>query len=147
MTQQLVTLNEYASLGLAASTFPSSITDAIKTQHLTSASGLLLGYLAKAYTMPLVSWGDDLREKVAAVANFTLMRLRGFDPTNPADQLLVKGYDDAIAWARDVARGLIEASDIVDSTPTELDLSPLVSSDDQAGWQWATASTIEDDGL
>ncbi len=143
-TQQLVTLNEYASLGLAASTFPSSITDAIKTQHLTSASGLLLGYIGKAYTLPLISWGDDLREKTAAVANFTLMRLRGFDPSNPADQLLVKGYDDAIAWAKDVAKGLVELADVIDSTATESDLSPLVSSDEQAGWQWATTSTGDD---
>lgn len=145
MTHQLLTLSEFASLGLAASTFPASLTDAIKSTHITAASGVVLGYVGKRFELPLISWGDDIRSAVAAIATFTLMKLRGFDPSNPADQMVVKAYDDAIAWCRDVAKGLVEPVDIEDGTPDLDDAGPLISSDAQAGWQWPTTSSGEDD--
>lgn len=134
-TQQLATLANLADLGLDPKAFPSSIDDATKTQHLVSASGKASSYLAKQYTFPLVSWGDDVREAVVAIAVYTLMSRRGFNPANPGDQAIVKRYDDAIRWLEGVAKGLVEPSDIVDATPTEDAGGPLVASDEPLGWE------------
>jgi phage gp36-like protein len=146
-TQQLLTLTEFGNLGVAASAFPTSITDTVKTAQIVAASGVVAGYVGKRFTFPLAQWGDDIRSAVAAIATFTLLKLRGFNPENPADQLVVKAYDDAIAWCRDVAKGLVEPSDIIDATPTEDDAAPLVLSDAIAGWSLPSTVTAEEDGL
>lgn len=146
-TQQLLTLDEFAKLGVPASSFPSTITDAVKTANIVSASGVVGGYLSKRYTFPLVQWGDDVRWAVAAIATFLLLKLRGFNPDNPADQLVVKAYDDALAWCREVAKGLVEPSDIIDGSASENDAAPLVSSETALGWLLPSSVTAEDDGL
>lgn len=132
-TQQLATLADLGDLGLKPEA-TSALSDATKTQHLVAASGKVASYLAKQYTFPLVSWGDDVRDAVVAIAVYTLMSRRGFNPANPGDQAIVKRHDDAIAWLRDVAKGIVEPSDIVDASPNEEAGGPLCESDEPLGW-------------
>ncbi len=132
--QQLASLTDLAALGLAVSAFPASITDAVKTAHLLAASGLVLSYVKKRHALPLASWGQDLIRATVALATFSLMALRGFDPANAADQLVLKGHDDAIVWLRDVSRGDAELVDCIDATDSTDEASPLVESDEALGW-------------
>lgn len=73
-----------------------------KGDALDAASSLADSYLRGRYTMPLVSWGDDLRRAVVGIAVYDLMSNRGFD--EQGDAQIRKKYDDAIAWLKEVAR-------------------------------------------
>lgn len=139
----LITDAELLAFGLPGDAL--SIVDvAVRDSSRAGASATILGYLKKRYTLPLLAWGDDLKKVVADEAVYDLMRFRGFDPGSESGSLIVKGHDDAIAWARDVAKGLIEPVDIEDSTPDVDEAAPLVMSDDAAGWTWPTTSTSDD---
>jgi len=92
------------------------------------ASSLANGYLRKRYTLPLISWGDDLRQQVAALATWQLMRKRGFQPGSGADESVVMAKEDAMRWLRDVSLGHAELDGAVDSTPTIDEGGSLASS-------------------
>jgi phage gp36-like protein len=141
-SQQLATLTDLAQLGAADTAFPSSIDSTVKTSHLVKASGIALSYIGKRYGLPLTSWGSDVVGAVVAIAALGLFRLRGMNPENPADQLVVKAYDDAIAWLRDVAAGKAEPVGIVDSTPATIEEGPLVASDDPVGWTFSQPGQV-----
>lgn len=132
--QQLASLTDLANLGLAAAAFPASITDGVKNGHLLAASGKVLGYVAKRAQLPLVSWGQDIVGATVAIATYTLMCLRGFDPANAADQVVIKGFDDTLKWLRDIARGDAELVDCVDSSAQTDEASPLLGSEPTLGW-------------
>ena len=135
MTQQLASLTELARLGHLPQAM-ASLADEVKTEHLLAASGVALSYIAKRHALPLVSWGHDLIEAVVAIAAWTLLCQRGFNPTNPADMSVRERYLQALAWLRDVAKGLAELVDVVDATPSIQEAGPLVSSEKRHQWLW-----------
>lgn len=102
-------LPDDALTGLAAGTVDAAI---------AWASSLANSYLRKRYTLPLVQYGDDLRQQVAALATWQLMRKRGFQPGSGADESVVVGKEDAIRWLRDVSHGHAELDGAVDSSPS-----------------------------
>lgn len=104
--------------GLAAGTVDAAI---------AWASSQANGYLAKRHTLPLSAWGDDIRQQVAALATWQLMRKRGFQPGSGADESVVIAKDDAYRWLRDVANGRAELDGAVDATPTLDEEGPLAS--------------------
>lgn len=75
-------------------------------------------YLRSQYTLPLSAAGLDLTMAVCQLAAFRALTHRGFDPSNPADQVLVKAHDDAIAWLRDVANGRASI-DVTSTSPAK----------------------------
>lgn len=81
------------------------------------ASSQANSYLRKRYTLPLTQYGDDLKQQVAALATWQLMRKRGFQPGSGADESVVLAKDDAMRWLKDIARGHAELDDAIDSTP------------------------------
>jgi phage gp36-like protein len=81
------------------------------------ASSQANGYLRKRYALPLIQWGDDLRQQVAALATWQLLRKRGFQPGSGADDSVVMAKDDALRWLRDISVGHAELDDAIDSTP------------------------------
>lgn len=83
------------------------VSEADQLLAIAAASSYADGYLRARYRMPLVSWGQDLTLCVAQLAAYSVMNARGYDPSSPHDQLIVKQYDDAVAWLRDVAKGLV----------------------------------------
>ena len=52
----------------------------------------------------LATWDSQVTCSVAKIAAYRLMRIRGFDPANGADDMFVKDRDEAILWCRDVQR-------------------------------------------
>jgi phage gp36-like protein len=107
---------------------------------LDAASDLIDSYLRQRYTLPLVSWGHDLKRACAIIAAWDLISARGYNPNDPADDNLRQRYEDTIAWLRDISAGKV-APQITDSTPgaTEGQAPPgarvQVSSNVQRGWQ------------
>jgi phage gp36-like protein len=85
-------------------------------KHCLAATDEADGYLAGGKTLPLVAWPDDLTAKVAEIAAYKALKVRGFQPDG-SDELIVKGRDDAISWLKGIARGEIDPPGMVDSTP------------------------------
>lgn len=123
---ELITDGELLAMGIATTAL-ASISSGTRDQARTAASDLALSYVRKRYALPLVSWGDDLRRAVAHIASYDLLCSRGFNPTAGADDSIKARYDAALAWLRDVSKGLAELVDVVDSTPALDEQGPLVS--------------------
>ena len=145
MTETVTYITDAELLDLA---IPSSAISAVavgtRDKARKAASDLASGYFKKKYTLPITAWADDVKLNVATAATYIAMKFRGFDPASESGVLIVKGYDDAVLWFRDVAKGVVEPTDFTDSTPDLDEQAPLVSSDEAAGWPWpAVASDTE----
>lgn len=106
---------------------------AVVDQALAAASSLADSYLRSRYRLPLVSWGDDLRERVCHLAAYQLLSVRGFNPELGADQNIRLRYEDAITWLKAIAAGLVHP-DVQDSAPTPLGVAPAIVSAPPRGW-------------
>lgn len=109
-----------------------------------AASDKASSYIKKRFTLPLLAWGEDMKRAVAHLASYDLMSYRGLDPASESGVLIIKRYDDAVLWLRDVAKGVVEPTDILDSTAEVDEQAPLVSSDTAAGWAWPTVASTEE---
>jgi phage gp36-like protein len=89
------------------------------------ASQICDGYLNDQFTLPLTTWGMDLRIHVCNMAVYLLLSRRGFNPTS-TDTTIRDRYDDALSWLTDVARGRINPQGLGDSTPGVREGSPAV---------------------
>ena len=112
------------------------VSDADKLAFVIEASGEADSYLMKRYTLPLLSWGADLTGHTRKLARYAAFDDRGFDPSNPADQAIVNGRRDAIAWLTKVAAGDVELVGAIDSTPALEEAGPIHSGDAAHDWQW-----------
>jgi phage gp36-like protein len=89
------------------------------------------------FTVPLASWGDDLRRCVVHIASWDLMCRRGFDPENPADQAVRLRYMDAIKWLERVAAGTVTPTDLPeddDEDEGSVFEDHAAASDPERGW-------------
>ena len=125
------TRDDLARLGLPPAVL-SAIPTADQDAALEAASDLADSYLSARYTLPLVSWEDDLRRAVAHIAAYDLMVRRGFNPTGADEQIRLR-YEDAIRWLEGVARGLLHPQ-IVDSSPEDLP-GPVGYTRPRRGWR------------
>lgn len=131
--EQYASTSDLASLAMPASALQAVTTDD-QNRALQRASAKLSSRMVPAWMPPFTSWGDDLRGYTCDVAAWDLLSKRGAPPDDPGIQIYAKRHDDAIKWAEDVGRGVIVPRDLVDSSPTEDDGAPEVSSAAQRGW-------------
>lgn len=122
-----MTREEFLDQTLDPDTFE-GIEDTTIDEAIVWASGQADSYIQKRKTLPLLTWGADLKNAVGDMTAYKLLKKRGFQPNSP-DTLVVKGYDDAVLWLKDVAKGLAELVDCVDSTPEVDEGGPLAGSD------------------
>lgn len=109
--------SEFGTWGLppvATSDVPASVLNA----HIEAASSLADSYIGmRGYDLPLTTWGLDVTQSVCRIAAWTLLvSYRGINPDDPAHEALSKAHDAAVAWLRDVAKGVANIS-VVDATP------------------------------
>lgn len=104
---------------------------------LVWASGVAAGYLRKRHKMPLISWGEELKLNTGKLAQYELFARHGFRPGSGNNQTSKDRYDEAVAWFRDVARGLIEI-DCVDSSPTVEEEGSQAASDEPISFRFTT---------
>jgi phage gp36-like protein len=130
---QYATLDDLAQLGLKRLA-TAGITDADLNAALVAASELADGYLRAQFMLPLVSWGADLRRHVAMLAAWDILSAqRGFNPDGPANEIWLQRHDQAMAWFRDISRGVVSPN-VIDSTPCRRDGAPRVSTGTRRGW-------------
>jgi phage gp36-like protein len=130
-------MTQYASIAdLTSLGFPAlalgSLPDADANNALDAASIEADGYLAPRYTLPLTTWPLSLRMHVARIAAYVIMSTRGMNPGSRGNELIVKGYDDAIMWLKNVARGVVTLP-IADTAAPAM-ISPQVASSYSRGW-------------
>ena len=94
------------------------------TAALQSASAICDSYLRQQYKLPLSQWGPDLQQYTLWIAAYTLVQQRGYNPANPAEDTFATRYNQALAWLKDVAKGLATPAAIIDSSPDAADGSP-----------------------
>ncbi|MBX3580830.1 MAG: DUF1320 domain-containing protein [Rhizobiaceae bacterium] len=83
-------------------TVPTTIDDTVVTRALTDADALADGYLGKVYTLPLSVTPPVLTKVCADLARYFLHG-------KAAKETLVEdAYKQALAWLKDVARGLVQ---------------------------------------
>lgn len=83
---------------------------------LESESEYADSYLSKRFTLPLTSWGRDLKQAVCDLAAYRLMKRRGFNPEkNDAEQLRL-AKKDAETWLEKVSTGKVNPMNVRDSS-------------------------------
>lgn len=123
----LITDGELLSMG-AALVALNGIDSSVRASAITAASDVALSYVKKRYALPLIQWGSDLKRAVAHIAAYDLLCTRGFNPAAAGDPAVKDRHDVAVLWLRDVAKGLAELVDCVDSTPALEEKGPLLVS-------------------
>lgn len=99
---------------------------------IDSASGRADGYLRSRYTLPITNVSDDLKQVVCDMAAYIALKVRGFNPEG--NELLVKGWDDALKWLQQVASGLVSPALGDSSGGTPVPSAPVVISNCRRGW-------------
>lgn len=124
-SQQYATTTDLQNNGMSAATLshPNISSATVQNAHLLSASQTADSYLRQRYVLPLSQWGSDLVKYVCWLASYTLICLRGYNPASEADQVYKANHDTALAWLRDIARGLVSP----DITGTQPNGAPGVS--------------------
>lgn len=85
---------------------------------LEAASRRADGQLTRRFTLPLLTWGEDLRQAVCDIAAYRLLKARGFNPSKggaDSEQLRL-GFEDALKWLKQVGDGAVIPSDVQDSS-------------------------------
>lgn len=91
---------------------PTTVDDTVVEKALTDAHSLLNSYIAKRYTLPISPAPEILVRMEADVARYYLHGTRA-----DKDGEVERAYRDAVAWAKDVSRGLVQLED--DGSPVE----------------------------
>jgi phage gp36-like protein len=60
-------------------------------------------YIGQAYGLPLIAWGYDLKVLVADLVAYRLARVRGYNPSVPAEDTFRISYEQTIRSLREVA--------------------------------------------
>lgn len=104
------------------------IATATQDATLSSASRFMDGFLRAPHRLPLLAWGDDLRECCCVLAVETLMFGRGMAPgVGGDDQKLIDRADRWRKWLGQVSSGKV-LLDVTESDPGPI-FAPLAVSD------------------
>lgn len=106
---------------LSADVMNSEDSEAV-AEDLLSASGDADDALNAQYSLPISTWPDSLRARCASIAKYKFFNRSGFAPQG-VDELLVKNYDDALAWLRSVATRKIILSGVTESVIEPIQVS------------------------
>lgn len=111
----------------------SSLDPNVTAKACLAATDEAATYLNGAFDAPIQSWGAALTLHVAKMARYHVMDRRGYQPGGP-DELIAKGYDDAIKWLTMISLGKIRPPAIIDPTPTRNKNSARVTSRCPGRW-------------
>ena len=75
-----------------------------QTAACVAASERADSYMRGRYSLPLLSWGQDVTMMTAYVAVYMLMSARGYNPSAGADDMIRVRYEDAIKWFEGIQR-------------------------------------------
>ncbi|MFH1796270.1 MAG: DUF1320 domain-containing protein [Pseudomonadota bacterium] len=82
---------------------PTTIDDTVVGRALADADGLIDGYIGKKYSLPLAEVPPMLTKVAADLARYYLHG-KAADKDSP----VTAAFNQAVAWLRDVSKGLVE---------------------------------------
>lgn len=88
---------------------------------------------ASSYTLPIVSVGESMMQRLASIAAYHIMKFRGFQPQG-TDELIIKAFDDAQKWLLRISQANLRPVGIVDSAPTVYEGGAAVVTNASRGW-------------
>lgn len=133
---QYCTRAELETFGINAEVIASFDNDTINGV-LVACSAKADGFLQSSgrITLPLTSWGVDLKMAVAKLAAWEIMTvLIGHNPDDPNNFVWRDRSAEADAWLDKVARGLVMPVGIVDSKPTVVQTGSVIATEPTRGW-------------
>lgn len=105
------------------------VTSADIDQHLEAASSRVDTYLRGRYALPLgTPYPPEVISCTTALAAYSLLSRRGFDPQRGTDVNVRRRHEDAVAWLERLSAGAINIALGADATPSANDGGPIVSS-------------------
>jgi phage gp36-like protein len=131
-------LEDLAKFGVGAAALR-NIPPADLLAAIVSASRIIDSYLKPAeYTLPLTRVGADVQEAAAVIAAWRLMKTRGYNPNDPAHELIRTDFEDKVKWLQGIASGSVipdvdDAGGLPEAPSPEG--KPLVVSNVGRGWQ------------
>lgn len=121
--------------GVNAQALASTYTPAQQQTALDTSAQYIDSYLAGHLTLPLKSWGADIRRACAVLAAYDLMFSRGYNPADGADVLLKERHDDIVSWLKGISQGKI--------MPSVQDSSALASTDPGGGGAFTRQASVQ----
>lgn len=127
MTTQYASATDLARLGLSTRALTGVSSDVIE-DALVAASSVADGYMGSRYgdALPLTTWPESLRSAVACIAAMSVLGTIGFNPEDGAHVIVMRRYEMAIQWLRDVSTGKVTLP-VSDTAPARV-ASPRVRS-------------------
>jgi phage gp36-like protein len=132
-TVQYATALQFSALGLPAvalNGFTGDVND-----HLLNASGVVDTYLRGRYLLPLVSpYPQEIINAVCLIAAWTVLNIRGFDPSSGTDVNVRTRYEDMTGrpgqkgWLQQLSSGLVNLDLAADASSGVNDGGPIVAS-------------------
>lgn len=107
--------------------------DAAKADACIAATDLAAGYVGAATTLPISTWGEDLRMRTAQIVAAILVARLIENPVGP-DAIVFEERNAAIAWLERLADGKIALPSVTDETPEVFDGGAVVVSNTSRGW-------------
>jgi phage gp36-like protein len=130
---QYATAVQFEALGLPAAALDGFAGDV--DDHLTAASGVIDSHLRGRYKLPLAEpYPQEIITACCCIAAYTVLVVRGFDPTRAADMNVRTRYEDMMGrpgqkgWLQQLSAGLINLDLAADATGGAHDGGPIVAS-------------------
>jgi len=98
--QELIQLTDRATIPAT------TINDVVVGRALGDADGVIDGYIGKQYALPLSVVPPVLTKTAADIARYFL-----HGEAADKDSIVTRNYNNAIAWLKDVAKGLVSIDD------------------------------------
>lgn len=125
----LITTTDFDKWALPA---VAGVDSTVKTAACSSGSAIAESYLRSRYSLPLASWGDDVREQACALAARAALTTTGFNPEEPSAAAVIQRARDAERWFRGVAAGEI-TPDVAETAGSDVPFA-IALSEDSRGW-------------
>ena len=94
-----------------------SLSDELITIALSDASSIVDGFLYSSYVLPLTEPFDNVLKLITiSLASYQLLLIRGFNPDNSIDQIIVDDKDKKMELLREIQSGKIVLSNIVNNS-------------------------------
>lgn len=118
--------------GAPSSSF-GSLTDQQRLEGLEAASSEIDDHLRARGKLPLVSWGDSIKQRCCHIAAYELMCRVGFNPAAGSDKNILDRAIFARDWLRRVSKGEVTPECVFATTPNA-HAQPRVRSKPTRGW-------------
>lgn len=126
MATSYATADEFKESGLPPVALL-GLDDATIDKCIERASGLVDSYIGQRFKLPLVSYGNDIKQCAIDLAAFYTMKHRGFQPGAADADTVRMAFEDALRWLKDVQAG--RATPAFPATQDADGFDPNLSSD------------------